>query len=494
MTVDTPTIELDAARHIRFFQRCYKSVLPHHYTSNDSNRLALCYLILGALDLLSPPASKTADPPPAHLIPTADRPRLRAWILSLQHPQGGFCGSPHHVFPASVRRGYHGEISVAAAPAPENANIAATYFALMLLGILADDDSNGNEAVDPDSIGRDTYRGVNRVATLRWLRRLQRADGSFGEIVTEDGTVAGGRDMRYCYMASTIRWVLDGSGSGSGRDASLDFDVDGFVAHIRRSQTFDGGIAESAMGEAHAGYGFCAVAALAILDLAAAAPGGAPPGRRYLEAGIPNIPALARWLVLRQFAYHDDDDDDDEDEEDEEEEEGGEDANASAAADAAGLTPEDVEADITLTGFNGRTNKVADTCYTWWVAGTLHLLRPSLIASGNAAAAAVTVSRAAGRAFLLEKTQHIIGGFGKHVGAPPDVYHAYLGLAALATMAGDDEAAEGGGDSGSPRVEPGLAPFDVRLSMSKAAARRVAQGREHVVRRVQQAVAAQKGA
>lgn len=42
------------------------------------------------------------------------------------------------------------------------------------------------------------------------------------------------------------------------------------------------------------------------------------------------------------------------------------------------------------------------------------------------------------RRYLLEITQHAIGGFGKVAGAPPDVYHSYLGLAALATMGDED--------------------------------------------------------
>ena len=36
------------------------------------------------------------------------------------------------------------------------------------------------------------------------------------------------------------------------------------------------------------------------------------------------------------------------------------------------------------------------------------------------------------REYLLERTQHMIGGFGKMPGDPPDIYHSYLGLAALA--------------------------------------------------------------
>jgi len=54
------------------------------------------------------------------------------------------------------------------------------------------------------------------------------------------------------------------------------------------------------------------------------------------------------------------------------------------------------------------------------------------------------------RRFLFEKTQHQIGGFGKCPGNPPDIYHSYLGLAALATM-----------------KEPGLKEFDPVLCISK---------------------------
>ncbi|KAI1859406.1 hypothetical protein JX265_010409 [Neoarthrinium moseri] len=444
-------MELDTARHIRYFQRCYKSVLPHHYTANDSSRLALAYFILAAFDLLSSPSSYTSAPDssatPPSLIPAADRPRLRAWVLSLQHRSGGFCGSPQHVLPREIRRGYDGELRVQTADDPENANIAATYFALMLLGILADESAEGAAS---------TYRHVDRVATLKWLKRLQRPDGSFGELVQDDGTIGGGRDMRYCYMASTIRWIL----RGNHGDRILDFDVHKLVAYMRRSQTFDGGIAESEMGESHAGYGYCAVSALSILDLAEE---DAEEPNKSLQAGIADIPALVHYLVCRQFAYTDEEEDEEEDEDGENED-----------GENEGEPPETLTTDtpipematlsidyVNIAGFSGRLNKIPDTCYTWWVAGALRILDAAL-------PGATSVDRASGRAFLLEKTQHVIGGFGKHVDRPPDVYHSYLGLAALATMAGDEK-------------EAGLGLFDVRLCIGKEAAARVARGRDFVL-------------
>jgi geranylgeranyl transferase type-1 subunit beta len=407
----------------------------------DSIRLTLGSFIISSLDVLSSPSSTT--PPtksngdestsPPSLIPAADRSRLRAWVLSLRHRLGGFCGSPHHVLPEEFSSGYDGEKLLPTADDPENANIAATYFALVMLGVLADDSEDS---------ARQTYKDVDRVATLRWLQKLQRPNGSFGELVKNDGTVGGGRDMRYCYMAATIRWIL----RGDDGDGTLDFNVDNFVEYIRRSQTFDGGIAESAMGESQAGYGYCAVAALSILDLAAE---DAQNPNRYLQAGVPDIPALAHWLVMRQFAYL---------EEDEEDDEGAPapTAQETPIPDMASLSVED----FTIAGFSGRPNKMADTCYVWWVVGALHML-------GNALPGYISVDRPSARAFLLEKTQHVIGGFGKHADRPPDVYHSYLGLAALATMAGDEG-------------EAGLGRFDVRLCIGQEAAARVAKGREYL--------------
>ncbi|KAI1412504.1 terpenoid cyclases/Protein prenyltransferase [Hypoxylon sp. FL1857] len=417
---------LDAARHIRYWQRCFRSLLPHHYTSNDSIRLTLGFFIIAALDLLSSSSSYSeppSNPLKASLITPDDRKRLRAWVLSLQHPQGGFCGSPHHVLPEKYQTRWDAIDQVESARDPANANIAATYFALLLLGILAEDD------------GSKAFEGVHRIKTLRWLKRLQRDDGSFGEIIDEDGYVGGGRDMRYCYLAATIRWALGGAEAGE------DFNVDALVGHVRRGQTFDGGLGESSTHESHSGYAYCAVAALSLLDLAN--PNATTEPNRYLHAGIPSIPSLVHFLACRQFDYL-------EPESDGENEE----SQNHPLPDLSSLSLSDTPQ---VAGFNGRLNKVADTCYAWWVSGTLSMLdRGGVIDRGPA------------RKFIIEKTQHLIGGFAKYPGGPPDVYHAYLGLAALATMAGDDENTK----------EEGLGRFDPRLCIGLEASERLAKARE----------------
>lgn len=86
------------------------------------------------------------------------------------------------------------------------------------------------------------------------------------------------------------------------------------------------------------------------------------------------------------------------------------------------------DVDAECAGMNGRTNKVADTCYAWWAGASLHLLgQPRLY------------NQRAVRQYLLEKTQHsVLGGFGKFPGDLPDLYHSCLGLAALSLAGGGD--------------------------------------------------------
>lgn len=429
---------LDRARHLRYWQRCVRTLLPHHYTSMDSTRLSLGFFIVCSVDLLTPsPTPSTTTPssggakstPDKALLTPTDRLNLRQWVLSCQHPQGGFCASPTHVFP----RAYQHDDT-------ENAHIGGTYFALLILALLADDD-NAEAA----------FAGVDRVRTLRWLRRLQRPeDGSFGEIVYDPPAlgkeetrteppkpvISGGRDMRYSYLASAVRWMLRGDLSSDDPAFVPDIDVPALVAHIRRGQTYDGGFAESWRHESHAGYGYCAVAALALLDrpLEGASTGASS---RTVRDGVADRAGFVSWLMSRQFAYVGGSDGDDNDDYDDPE---------TSNFRLADLMLSDEEAtDAQYIGFNGRCNKVADTCYTWWTLGSLAVLDAD-VPHGKQQDTDEPASLKARRAFLLEKTQHLIGGFGKHPGSPPDVGHACLGLAALATM----------GDPGLKRLDPAL--------------------------------------
>lgn len=190
---------LDKDKHISYWRRCLLTLLPTQYTSMDSSRMTLGFFILSALDLLSAgPAT----------FPVSQQAEIRAWILKCQHPHGGFCGSPNHRYPD----GLYGD-----GEDIDPANLPATYFAILSLGFVGG------------------LEGVKRKGCLEWLGRLQREDGSFGELVTVHGKVEGGHDMRHCYVASAVRWMLRGD-VPAGEKVEGDIDVEGLVGHLRNGQ------------------------------------------------------------------------------------------------------------------------------------------------------------------------------------------------------------------------------------------------------------------
>jgi geranylgeranyl transferase type-1 subunit beta len=73
-------------------------------------------------------------------------------------------------------------------------------------------------------------------------------------------------------------------------------------------------------------------------------------------------------------------------------------------------------------GYNGRTNKVNDSCYSFWIGATLNLLEKFELSDFSST-----------RQFLLEQCQHnLLGGFAKFPGAPPDILHTFYSLCWLA--------------------------------------------------------------
>jgi geranylgeranyl transferase type-1 subunit beta len=188
-------------RHVKYWTRCLKTLLPHQYTSNDSNRLYLAFFIVSALDLLGV----------LETVPTEEERRdYINWIYRCQHPEGGFRMWPGTDFGARANS--------------ENArwdpaNMPATYFALATL-LLFDDD----------------FKRVKRKETLAWLPKMQRMDGSFGETLV-GGKVEGGKDPRFGYCAAGIRYILGGASSiNHTGDDHDDINVDALVNCIRRAE------------------------------------------------------------------------------------------------------------------------------------------------------------------------------------------------------------------------------------------------------------------
>jgi geranylgeranyl transferase type-1 subunit beta len=163
--------------------------------------MTLGFFILTALDILG-----------ADVLSPAECTNIQKWILKCQHPNGGFCGSTNHRYPDE----YYVDVGQGKR-LMDPANLPATYFAILSLSFVGEFDQ------------------IMGIECLRWLKTLQREDGSFGELVTEDGKIQGGRDMRYCYLATAIRWMLRGD-EPSDEKNNDDIDVEKLVTHIRSGQ------------------------------------------------------------------------------------------------------------------------------------------------------------------------------------------------------------------------------------------------------------------
>ncbi|KAF2769333.1 geranylgeranyl transferas-like protein type i beta subunit [Teratosphaeria nubilosa] len=400
-----PPLKLEKARHVKYWTRCLKTLLPHQYTSNDSNRMYLAYFIISALDLLGVLGTVPSE---------QERRDHIDWVYHCQHPHGGF-----RMWPGTDFGDQRNESNAQWDPA----NVPATYFALALLLIYNDD-----------------LQRVRREGTLQWLAQMQRPDGSFGETLV-NGQIEGGRDPRFGYCAAGIRYMLRGDSASSLDIAGQqvpDINVDGLVRCMCAAECHDGGLADEPFHEPHAGYTFCSIGALALVQRL-----------RLGEAGSngdeicgPSSPAnTIGWLISRQTELTDPNAGLDSEfsgspkpstqiaEGKMYDKENGRPPAHQARVDSAAGSIFDLLVDGA--GMNGRCNKVADTCYAFWACAPLHIMKQPNLYDHQAI-----------RRYLLGKTQHpVLGGFGKFPGDLPDLYHSYLGLAAL-SLAGDKDVKE----------------------------------------------------
>ena len=154
--------------------------------------MTFAFFTLSALDLLSSLEKHTTS---------EERQAYAEWIYRCQHPNGGFKGFTGA--DAGVEKCW------------DPANLAATYFALASLIILEDD-----------------MQRVQGAQILSWVRRLQREDGSFGEALGKNGEIEGGGDIRYCYLAAAVRFILR---RNEDFTQIKDVDIERLVSYVRRS-------------------------------------------------------------------------------------------------------------------------------------------------------------------------------------------------------------------------------------------------------------------
>ncbi|KAF9150573.1 Geranylgeranyl transferase type-1 subunit beta [Linnemannia schmuckeri] len=362
-------------KHIQYFKRTLQ-MLPEPYTSQDTFRMTLGLFAIGGLELLGVLEEAISE---------ANRKAWIEWIYSQQR--------------------------IPSKDSPSEDDDALYGFGGPFSGLAFQENTDGRQNLgcecDSHTTPYDTAHltmtytallslimlgdDLSRVAKepiLKSLRKLQQPNGCFIPCITDYEP-----DMRFVYCASAVSYILN-DWSGVDKPALLNF--------IRESQTYEHGFAQSPRHEAHGGTTYCAIASLglmggdAFLDQRTIVRQEGETESAFEErrarAGFVDLEGTRRWCLQRQ-----------------------------------------------TTGFQGRTNKPTDTCYSFWIGGAV-----AAIGSFD------LVNFECNRGFLMETQHKAFGGFGKWVDTYPDVLHSYMGIASLALMG-----------------EPGIRPLEPLLNISK---------------------------
>ncbi|KAI7879783.1 terpenoid cyclases/Protein prenyltransferase [Lichtheimia hyalospora FSU 10163] len=150
--------------------------------------------------------------------------------------------------------------------------------------------------------------------------------------------------------------------------------TEGCANFIKRSQTYEGGIGPYPGKEAHNGYTFCGLAAMEILG----------------ETHALNVDKLIKWCVSRQMEL-----------------EG---------------------------GFQGRTNKLVDGCYSFWGAGDFPILHAEINRRKKHPGSDYLLDRDALQEYILICCQSEYGGLIDKPSKGPDYYHTCYCLSGLSTV------------------------------------------------------------
>ncbi|WKY13786.1 hypothetical protein Q1695_004543 [Nippostrongylus brasiliensis] len=159
---------------------------------------------------------------------------------------------------------------------------------------------------------------------------------------------------------------------------------DGTAEWIVKCQTYEGGFGGEPMTEAHGGYTYCGVASLVILD-------------RYR---LVNSELLLQWLSRRQMRF-----------------EG---------------------------GFQGRTNKLVDGCYSFWQAANFPLIDGEMAREGRKTTEGLFDARML-EEYVLMCCQDEAGGLRDKPDKSRDLYHTCYVLSGLAIAQSYSSAREPGG-------------------------------------------------
>ena len=236
------------------------------------------------------------------------------------------------------------------------ANLAATYSALLVVKIISDHTQKPiNHFISKDDL----------IEIMKSLKHLQQPDGSFVPCRLSPRE----SDLRFVFCACAILFIchqLLSIAYDTKFDMNYSFDVVKAVEFIRSCQSYDGGFGQRPGLESHGGSTYCALASLELLNRTF-------PNHCLPVAQILDVDRVTRWLIMRQ---------------------------------------------TDVGGFQGRINKPADTCYSFWIGASLQILICHEL-----------IDKDLLTGFLGETEHEAYGGYGKERGDLPDLLHSYMALA-----------------------------------------------------------------
>ncbi|KAK6205070.1 geranylgeranyltransferase beta subunit [Scheffersomyces amazonensis] len=251
-------------------------------------------------------------------------------------------------------------------------NLSSTLFALQILLVLKNDYS----------------AKLNNHKIMRFVKLSQfqsgTMEGSFAPTLINNKSIHepfGESDIRLCYIAASIRKLVKYDQLSEEKRIN-DINVNSLIKYVKSRLNIDGGFSSQIKDESHLGYVYCALACLKLLD--------------YDFTKDEEFESVLHWLLQRQVDYP---------------------QPLYEHIDYEYYRDEDVG------GFNGRENKLGDTCYSWWCLGSLQILGSEYLNLTNLEK---------NYNYLLQRTQNgLLGGFSKDPHSNPDPYHSFLALASL---------------------------------------------------------------
>jgi protein farnesyltransferase subunit beta len=214
--------------------------------------------------------------------------------------------------------------------------------------------------------GAEAYESVDRKKMWHYLGQMKQPNGGFTM------SAGGEQDIRGAFCAlvvmSLLHIPLELPPDAPARKHGFTSFKDGLGEWVSKCQSFDGGMSAAPGNEAHGAYAFCGLGCLSII--------GSPKEtlNKYL-----NMTTLIHWLSARQ------------------------------------CSPEG--------GYNGRTNKLVDGCYSHWVGGCWSIV--------EAATTTNIWNRPALTRYILSGCQFKRGGLIDKPGKRADAYHTCYNLAGL---------------------------------------------------------------